>query len=290
MRSCGYYGRVVVTPKPSLISAAALLELRPAPLIAQVTSRQAYDAAHPPGAVLVAPRELVSGIPPATGALPSARDLTDLFRRIGLAAGREVVVLDDEGGGWAGRFAWTLDVIGHRNWRYLDGGLHAWRAAGLPLTTAPTASQPSDLEVAIGAGPVAEAEELLARLGDPDLLVWDCRSPEEYAGRKVAARRGGHIPGAINLDWLELVDRGRDLRLVDDLTARLAENGIVAERDVVVHCQTHHRSGLAYMAARLCGFPRIRAYPGSWAEWGNRDDTPVQARDGGGAHPDGVGR
>ena len=243
----------------------------------QVTSRQAYDAAHPPGAVLVAPRELVSGIPPATGALPGARHLTNLFRRIGLTAEREVVVLDDEGGGWAGRLAWTLDVIGHPNWRYLDGGLRAWQAAGLPFATAPTPTTPSDLNIEIGRGPVADAEELLARLADPDLLVWDCRSPEEYAGRKVAARRGGHIPGAINLDWLELVDRRRNLRLVENLAERLAASGIVPERDVVAHCQTHHRSGLAYMAARLCGFPRIRAYPGSWAEWGNRDDTPVAA-------------
>ena len=264
-------------PKPSLISADALAALRPRALIVQVTSRQAYDAAHPPGAVLVAPRELVSGIPPATGALPGAQHLTNLFRRIGLTAEREVVVLDDEGGGWAGRLAWTLDVIGHPHWRYLDGGLRAWQAAGLPLETAPTPTTPSDLAIEIGRGPVADAEELLARLADPDLLVWDCRSPEEHAGRKVAARRGGHIPGAINLDWLELVDRRRNLRLVENLAERLAANGIVPQRDVVAHCQTHHRSGLAYMAARLCGFPRIRAYPGSWAEWGNRDDTPVAA-------------
>ncbi len=264
-------------PKPSLISADALAALRPPALTVQVTSRQAYDAAHPPGAVLVAPWELVSGIPPATGALPGARRLTDLFRRIGLSAEREVVVLDDEGGGWAGRLAWTLDVIGHTHWRYLDGGLRAWQAAGLPLATAPTPTTPSDVDIEIGRCPVADAEELLARLADPDLLVWDCRSPEEHAGRKVAARRGGHIPGAINLDWLELVDRRRNLRLVENLAERLAASGIVPERDVVAHCQTHHRSGLAYMAARLCGFPRIRAYPGSWAEWGNRDDTPVAA-------------
>ena len=271
-----YYHRVVKPPQPSLISADGCAALRPPPLLVQVTSREAYSAGHPPGAVLVAPEELVSGTPPVTGALPSAERLTRLFRRIGLAPDREVVLFDDEGGGWAGRLAWTLDVVGHPRWRYLDGGLRAWRAAGLPLKTAPAPSAPCNVDIAIHPAPIAEAEELLARLADPDLLVWDCRSAEEYAGRRVTARRAGHIPGAINLDWLELMDVERDLRLIEHLPERLAERGIVPERDVVVHCHTHHRSGLAYMAARLCGFPRIRAYPGSWAEWGNRDDTPVQ--------------
>lgn len=262
---------------PSLISAEAHAASRGGALTVQVTAHRVYDAAHPPGAVHMAPGELVSGTPPAIGGLPCAQRLTMLFRRIGLALGQPVVVLDDEGGGWAGRLAWTLDVIGHRNWRYLDGGLRAWHAAGLPLTNTPTRPAPSTMEVAIDEGPMADAEELLARLADPDLLVWDCRSPDEYAGRRLAARRGGHIPGAVNLDWLELVDRGRHFRLVANLAERLAAGGIDAGRDVVVHCQTHHRSGLGYMAARLAGFARIRAYPGSWAEWGNRSDTPVES-------------
>lgn len=245
-------------------------------LIVQVTPRPVYDVAHLPGAVNVEPRELVSGVPPAIGRLPHRARLTALFRRIGYTHGAEVVTLDDEGGGWAGRFAWTLDVIGNNNWRYLDGGLHAWHAAGLPLSRETTTRQPTDVEVDIDPRPIAEAEDILAQLGDPGFLVWDCRSAEEFAGREVAAARAGHIPGAVNLDWLELMDRGRQLRLTEDVEALLARHGITPDRDIVTHCQTHHRSGLTYMTARLLGFPRVRAYHGSWSEWGNRLDTPVE--------------
>ena len=221
------------------------------------------------------PRELVSGVPPAVGQLPDAGRLSALFGRIGYRPALEVVVLDDEGGGWAGRFAWTLDVIGHRNWRYLNGGLHGWRGAGLPLETVPFEPTATTPRIHIDEQPLVEAEELLRRLDDPALVIWDCRSAEEYRGERVAAARNGHIPGAVNLDWLALMDPQRDLRLVEDLPALLAAHGIDGERDVVVHCQTHHRSGLAYMVGRLLGFEHIRAYAGSWSEWGNRADTPV---------------
>ena len=267
---------------PSVITAAELAERlndasdRPNLLVAQVTSAEAYAAGHVPGAVHVAPADLVSGIPPATGRLPDRDSLTALFRRIGYTHDTHVVTLDDEGGGWAGRLAWTLDIIGNRNWRYLDGGLHAWTAAGLPLEGATPRVSPSDVEISVDTGPIAEAEDLLDRLDDDDLVIWDCRSAAEFAGHRRAAVRAGHIPGAVNVDWLDLMDAERNLCLVENLETLLGEHGIVSARDVITHCQTHHRSGLTYMAARLLGFPRIRAYHGSWSEWGNRLDTPVE--------------
>ena len=268
---------------PSLITAAELAgrladreQGRPTPLVVQVTSPEAYASGHVPGAVRVEPGELVSGVPPATGRLPDGDALTTLFRRIGYTHGIEVVALDNEGGGWAGRLAWTLDIIGNRTWRYLDGGLAAWVGAGLPINREPVDIPPSDVEITVDTGPIAEAEDILRRLGDRDLVIWDCRSAAEFTGHRRAAARAGHIPGAVHLDWLDLMDGDRDLCLVENLEALLAENGIVPERDVITHCQTHHRSGLTYMAARLLGFPRIRAYHGSWSEWGNRMDTPVQ--------------
>ena len=264
---------------PALVTPAELaawIESGSADLVVQVTSRQVFNAAHVPGAVNVEPRQLVGGVAPATGRLPNVEQLSALFRRIGYRHGCAVAMLDDEGGGWAGRFAWTLDVIGNRDWRYLDGGLHAWHEAGLPLASGPAPVASSDVDVAIDTAPIAEADEIVRRLDDPELLIWDCRSSEEYTGSDVRAARGGHIPGAVNLDWLALIDRSRALRLVEDFQERLQAHGIAPAKDVVTHCQTHHRSGLTYMAARLLGFPRIRAYHGSWVEWGNRMDLPVE--------------
>jgi len=245
-------------------------------LLVHVASPQAYAAGHIDGAVLVTPAELVSGVRPATGQLPDLARLTQLFSRIGYRPDATIVAYDDEGGGWAGRFIWTLDVVGHHDWAYLDGGIHAWVAAGLPVSTTNVVPQPTRVNLAVDRTPIADLGDVLERIGDPNTVVWDCRSVDEYSGARATAARNGHIPGAVHLDWLDLMDPQRQLRLRRDVAELLASRGITPEKDVIAHCQTHHRSGLAYLVARLLGYPSIRGYHGSWSEWGNRDDTPIE--------------
>lgn len=245
-------------------------------LLVHIASADAYAAGHIDGAVHVAPAELVSGTKPATGTLPDEARLVQLFSRIGYRPDLQIVAYDDEGGGWAGRFIWTLDVIGHADWWYLNGGIHAWAAAGYPLQQMPVTPTPTRVSLSIDRRPIAETQDILDRLGDPSVTIWDCRSIEEFDGRRAAAARSGHIPGAVHLDWLDLMDRTRALRLRDGLDELLRAHGITRDNELIVHCQTHHRSGLAYLVARALAFPRVRGYHGSWSEWGNRDDTPVE--------------
>lgn len=270
-------------PDPDRLLTLDAFEALPADetLLVDVGSAERYAEAHLPGAVLVTPAELVDGRPPATGRLPDQARLSRLFSRLGLRPDLKVVAYDDEGGGWAGRLLWTLDVVGHDNWAYLDGGIHAWQASGRPLESKPNQATPATVNVEIHAGPIAEAEAILEALeaGDDDLLVWDARSAAEYRGERQAAARSGHIPGAVNLDWLELMDRNRELRLREDLAEHLAARGITPDKQVITHCQTHHRSGLTWLAARLLGYPKLKAYHGSWSEWGNRTDTPIHTGD-----------
>jgi thiosulfate/3-mercaptopyruvate sulfurtransferase len=124
--------------------------------------------------------------------------------------------------------------------------------------------------------PVATTGYIVERLGGTDLALWDARSWNEYSGISRFSRYPGHIPGAVNLDWLELMDRQRNLRLKADeeLKSRLFELGLGPDKEIVVYCQTHHRSSLAWFVLRYLGYRRCRGYPGSWSDWGNRDETP----------------
>jgi thiosulfate/3-mercaptopyruvate sulfurtransferase len=247
-------------------------------LIVDLCQVQNWQQLHLPGAVHVDPNELVSGIRPAVGKLPELEQLERLFARIGYAPSKHIVAYDDEGGGWACRFLWTLDVIGHTRYSYLNGGLHSWYRERHPVTADVRRVEPAVVHLTLHPEPIAEIDTVMAALDDPRVKIWDARSREEYLGLRSGSLRSGHIPGAVNLDWLELMDRNRNLRLLPEaeLQRKLAAVGIQPGQHIITHCQSHHRSGLTYFAAKLLGYS-AQGYHGSWGEWGNLPDTPIEA-------------
>src|SRR5690606_6700896 len=152
-------------------------------LVVDLCQPQVWRQLHIPGAVHVDPGMLVSGTPPVPGMLPTPARLRALLASIGYSPTRHIVAYDDEGGGWAGRFLWTLDMIGHPRWSYLNGGLHAWYKENHPVGTEQAeAPEPTDFDLQLDPRPIAELETVLAALDDPGVVIWDARSPEEFAG------------------------------------------------------------------------------------------------------------
>ena len=248
-------------------------------LVVDLRKPEHYRQAHLPGAVWLDYARLVSGERPAPGRLPAAARLSAAFSAIGFEPGAQVVAYDDEGGGHAARLLWTLHVLGHPGGSLLNGGFPGWVERGLPTTARAPAIAPSRYRAAPTGEAVAETACVQARIGDPEVVLLDARSPAEYAGRDRRALRGGHIPGAVNLHWIDTMDlaRQRRLRPEPELREMLEARGITPDKEVIAYCQTHHRSSHSYLMLKSLGYPRVRGYPGSWAEWGNREDLPIES-------------
>ena len=198
-----------------------------------------------------------------------------LFSLRGVRPDRPVVLYEADSGIRAARVFWWLEYLGHPDARVLDGGVTAWVRAGLPLSTDPMVPVASDWHGTPTPERVATWQDVLTRLGR-DTAIVDTRSDDEYYGRAVRAARGGAIPGAVHLEWTRnLTPEGR-FKSAGDLRAMYADAGIGPDREVVTYCQGGYRAAHTYLALRHLGFPRVRNYTGSWKEWGDRDDLPIE--------------
>ncbi|TNC82092.1 MAG: thiosulfate sulfurtransferase [Oleiphilus sp.] len=251
-------------------------ELSDTLVIVDIGKSERFASEHIPGAINITPAETQRGAP-IPGLIPEDKELSHLAGRIGLGSDLHLIIYDDEGGGWAGRFIWLLDEIGHPHYSYLDGGLPAWKEAGFSLEQGPGQTHRSDGTSVFASGSCSiTGDALLAGLPQGSYSILDARSPQEYTGEKVSAARGGHIPGAVNYNWTNAIDAGNAMRLrpLEEIRKEFRELGITGAKTVVTHCQSHHRSGLTYLICKLLGIP-VLAYPGSWGEWVNRNDTPI---------------
>jgi thiosulfate/3-mercaptopyruvate sulfurtransferase len=199
-----------------------------------------------------------------------------LFALRGVTPDRPVVVYEQDSGMRAARAFWLLEYLGHPSVSVLDGGFAAWTSAGLPVTTEAVAPVASTWHGTPDPARLATWQQVRDRLGKPDTTIVDTRSDAEYFGEAVRARRGGAIPGAVHLEWTNNLGADGRFKSTADLAAMYASAGVTPDREVVTYCQGGYRAAHAYLALRILGHPRVRNYTGSWKEWGDREDLPLE--------------
>lgn len=200
------------------------------------------------------------------------------MRNLGLNSDDRVVIYDGGNHLASARLFYALDYYGFSNASLLNGGIQSWIEAGYPVTTEAVVHEPGNFRFEVQEALMCDFEYVTAAANDPDKIIFDARSKEEYTGERVTAERGGHIPNAVNLEWNNVLESEGTPRFLpaEEIRLLFADKGITPDKEIIPHCHTNVRGSHAYFTLRLMGYDSVRPYEGSWSEYGNRADAVIQ--------------
>ncbi|MDF3283857.1 sulfurtransferase [Gordonia sp. N1V] len=251
--------------------------------LGRTDGRDRYREGHIPGAVYVDLDSELADPPSAElgrHPLPSSDRLQDAARRWGVDDSSPVVVYDDIGNLAAARAWWLLTWAGHLDVRMLDGGLDAWRSAGMRVSAGNTAARPGTVTLTCGDLPHVSLDEV-ARLsseirdGRDDVVILDARAGERYRGEtEPMDPRAGHVPGAVSVPTAgNLADDGRFLS-PEQLRERFTEAGVTENAQVIAYCGSGINAAHELAALAIAGFSGA-LFPGSWSQWCADPELPA---------------
>ena len=265
-------GGLLVTPA----QLSSEIESRQPLLILDLRPPEAYTAGHVPGALHL---DLwgVSLTDTDPAPLKAFMWMIEHVLAIhGVANDVPVVVYDEQSGVRAARAFWFLEYFGHPSVRLLDGGFGAWSRAGLPVSRDAAPAPASDWTGKRELQTIATWREVKSAIGSEGSVILDTRSDGEYCGTTVRAKRGGAIPGAVHIEWTRNLGSDGAFKPAAELREMYESAGVTPDREVLTYCQGGYRAAHSYIALRLLGYPRVRNYVGSWKEWGDREDLPIE--------------
>ena len=234
---------------------------------------------HIPDAVFFDIDEIADKSNPLPHMLPSPEQFAEQAAKLGLGTGNKIVVYDTTPMTGACRVWWMFRVMGYTDVAILDGGLPKWMAEGRPVTDAATVTREKAFKAKLDSTLVRSIDDVRSLLDTKKEQVVDARAANRFRGEVPEARahlRIGHMPGAFNLPYTDLIDpKSRTMRSQAELKAAIAKSGIDPSKKVTASCGSGVTACVVALGLYLTGAPDAAVYDGSWTEWGGRADTPI---------------
>ena len=244
---------------------------------------ESYDSGHIPGAIGWNWKNQLQDQLRRT--IASKEDFEKLLGESGIDNDTTIILYGDNNNWFAAWAYWLLKYYGHEKVKILDGGRKKWEAEDRELTTdKPDVESTSYTISDIKSEYRAFRDDIKERLEDSNFGLVDVRSHEEFVGEILAppglnelSQRGGHIPGASNISWSNAVNDDGTFKSLDELKEIYESEGITPDKDIVAYCRIGERSAHSWFVLNeLLEYPNVRNYDGSWTEWGNLIDAPIE--------------
>jgi thiosulfate/3-mercaptopyruvate sulfurtransferase len=218
--------------------------------------------------------------------LPDKDGMETLLTCSGIDKDTTILLYGTRRNGYATLAFWLLKIYGHEDVRILEGNREKWIAERLPLSTEIPVFIPSIYKIKEPDwGIRAFRDQVLGSIDDPGVIFVDVRTPEEYHGelwddwkyQAIASQRGGHIPGAVNIPWNSSLKEDGTFKSAEELQIIYTNYGVTSDKEIIPYCIVGGRSNLTwFVLTYLLGYPRVRLYDGSWAEWSTLIGVPIE--------------